>query len=465
MLEKMFTKEQLNILAKGRAGADLAADIAHAHVTLYVPDEDEKYLYVYAQARPLTNFVRHSPSTLGRSLRRVEEPLVDRAMETGTVLTGLREWALGVFAKTKLFPLLDSKRKVFGVLAFEVSAEQEETSTNEIFIDSAREFLLNADLAKMQGNVNYRRLTPSDGVMVVDSALRILAANNTARHIFSVLGVHDLPGKRINSVQINWPLVGMALKTGIAESKELAEQGLKIAMRVIPLQLRPDGDRAVVVVTDVTELRKKDEALQIQAVVIKEIHHRVKNNLQTIASLLRLQSRRTKSEEARTILKDAINRVNSIALVHASLSQQEKGEIDLAQVTGEIYKAVLSSMVSPDLVLHTTFDVDKVFLPSEQATAVALILNELLQNALEHAFIHRTEGNLKVSFKVAQDKGILEIEDDGVGLPADFSLGHTNSLGLKIVQTMAESELGGVFTLIPKAQGTTARVTVPMQKK
>ena len=465
MLEKMFTKEQLNILAKGRFGAALASDIAHAHVTIYVPDEDEKFLYVYAQARPLTNFVRHSPSILGRSLRRVEEPLVDRTLETGMVVTGMREWALGAFAKTKLFPLIDSKRKVFGVLAFEVSSEQEATAADEVFIDSAREFLLNADLTKMQGNVNYRRLTPSDGVMVVDKDLKILAANNTALHIFSVLGVHDLLGKRINSVQINWPLVGMVLKTGIAESKELTEQGLKIALRVIPLQPHQDSDKAVVVVTDVTELRKKDEALQIQAVVIKEIHHRVKNNLQTIASLLRLQSRRTKSEEAKTVLKDAINRVNSIALVHASLSKQEQGEIDTAQVTSEIYKAVLSSMVSPDLQLHTTFAVDKVFLPSEQATAVALILNELLQNALEHAFVHRQEGKLLVSFKVAKGRGILEIQDDGVGLPPDFSLNQNQSLGLKIVQTMAESELGGTFTLVPREQGTTARVTIPMPEK
>lgn len=460
--DKLFTNEQLNILRSCVSGADLAADIAHSHVTIYVADVNPQNIFVYAQARPLTKFVEHSPGMVGRSIRRVEEPLVVRALQRGTIVVGKREWALGVFAKTKMYPLFDSHRNCFGVVAFEISAEHE-ANANDIFIDTAMKFLLNADQGKMKNDENYRRLTSSDGVMIVDKDLIITAANNTAHHIFLVLGVTDLVGRRTNSIQINWPLVGMVLKTGIAEGKEIAMQGLKLAMRVIPLAAKADSGAAIVVLADVTELRKKDEELYIQSVVIKEIHHRVKNNLQTIASLLRLQARRTASDEARAVLRDAINRVNSIALVHESLSQQDKGAINVSVVAKEIYKAILASMVAPDLELETTFHVDTAVLPSEQANSIALTLNELLQNAIEHGFANCKKGKLDVSFKVHEDGYVLEITDDGVGLPPNFKLGQTKSLGLKIIQTMVETDLGGKFEILPREQGTCARVTVPMK--
>jgi two-component sensor histidine kinase len=452
MLPKNFTKDQMNILRRCSLCADLAADIAHARLSIYTADTDPKCLYVYAQSKPLTNFLMHSPSQVGRSIRKVEEPLVDRTMESGVVLSGKREWELGIFAQTKLFPLYDGKHKVFAVAAFEVNIHQENT-TEMIFIDAAMEILLGVDTSQIKENINYRRLTTSDGVLIVNADNKILAVNDNAKHILSLLGVIDPVGKRVNSVQINWPLVSMALKTGIAESKELKEQDLQLDLRVIPITATLNPDVAVVILTDVTALKEKEEELYIKSVVIKEIHHRVKNNLQTIASLLRMQSRRTHSQEAKDILRDAINRVNSIAIVHESLSQQEQGEIDLSQVANDIYHAVLSSMVAPDLHLNTSFAVDKVLLPSQEATNIALTLNELLQNAIEHGFANRKEGTLKVSFSLVGSKGILEIQDDGVGLKPGFDLKNTDSLGLKIVQTMVETDLGGKFELIPLKQG------------
>ena len=461
MLPKSFTKEQLNILRRCSVSADLASDIAHAHVTVYVADTDPKCLYVYAQSRPLTNFVSHSPSLLGRSIRRVEDPLVDRALESGIVVNGKKEWELGVFAQLRIFPLFDMKHKPFAAVAFEATGEHE-FATEEIFVNAAMELLLGVDSAKIKDDVNYRRLTPNDGVLIVDDDNKILAANNSVLHILSVLGVNEPVGKRVNSVQINWPLVSMALKTGIAESKEIAEEGLKLNLRVIPIISTANPSIAVVILTDVTALKQKEEELLIKSVVIKEIHHRVKNNLQTIASLLRMQARRTNSQEAKDILRDAINRVNSIAIVHESLSQQEKGEINVAEVSRDIYHAVLTSMVAPDLHLETSFEVEEVLLPSEQATGIALILNELLQNAIEHGFENKKTGKLCVSFKVCANIGILEITDDGCGLPQDFNITQTNSLGLKIVQTMAETDLGGKFQLLPLDRGSCARVTVPL---
>ncbi len=464
MTEKTFTKEQLHILHTCEAGADLASDIAHARVTIYLPGTDEKSFYVYAQSKPSTQFITHMVNMTGRAVRRVEEPLVDKCFTNGVVVRGKREWGLGEFSNTELYPLFDNRHRIFGVVDFAGGSGREDDASEHIFISAAMQFLLGVNPAKMQGNANYKRLSSNDGVMIIDKDMRILAANNTVKHIFSIFGINDVVGKRVNGPKINWPLVGMTLQTGIAESKEMTELGLRLQLRVIPVVSNPEADLAIVVLTDVTALKEKEEELHIQSVIIKEIHHRVKNNLQTIASLLRLQARRTDSQEAKVILRDAINRVSSIAVVHESLSKQETGEIDLSSVIKDIYHGVLTSMVAPDLHLETNFDVDKIVISSEKATAVALILNELLQNSIDHGFAGRAQGRLDVSFKVKNKEAVLEIRDNGAGLPPGLDIKNTNSLGVKIIQTMAEGELGGVFELLPLSAGTCARVIIPLNE-
>lgn len=462
MVKNFLTNEQINLLSSCVAGSSLAADIAHANVDIFVRDEDPKYITVYGQALPLMEFIKHSPSMTGRKLRLAEEPLVGRALQSGIPVTGRRERLLGTFARIKIFPLFDSRRNCFAAVAFEKKVSSEEEA-EDIFVDTAMVFLRNFE-HRFLSEQNYRRLSPSDGVMIVNKDKVIVAANNTAQHIFTVLGVPQLIGLRTNSRQINWPLVGMVLKAGIAESKELMKQGLILAMRVLPLAPKSDTEAAIVILADVTELKKKDEELLVKSAVIKEIHHRVKNNLQTIASLLRLQARRTDDSEAKLILRDSISRINSIALVHESLSQQDSDVINVAEVLQRIYQALLDSMVMPGLHLETAFAAEDILLPSEQATAMGLILNEMLQNALEHGFKNRTTGKLTVALKVLPSYYCLEITDDGVGLPPDFVIGQTRSLGLKIIQTMAESDLHGKFELLPLEKGTCARVKVPIKK-
>ena len=464
MPEKTFTKDQLHILHNCEAGADLASDIAHARVTIYLPGIDDKSFYIYAQSKPSTQFITHAVNMTGRTVRRVEEPLVDKCYTTGVVVRGKREWGLGEFANTEIYPLFDNRHHVFAVVGFAGGSGREDDISEHIFASAAMQFLLGINPAKMQGNDNYKRLSSNDGVMIIDKDMRILAANNNVKHIFSIFGFTDIIGKRVNGPKFSWPLIGMTLQTGIAESKEMTEQGLRLLLRVIPVVSNPEADLAIAVLTDVTALREKEEELHIQSVIIKEIHHRVKNNLQTIASLLRLQARRTDSKEAKVILRDAINRVNSIATVHESLSKQDAGEIDLSAVIKDIYHGVLTSMVAPDLHLETNFDVDKTIISSDKATSVALILNELLQNSIDHGFSGRSHGLLDVSFKVKEKEAVLEIKDNGAGLPPGLDIKKTNSLGLKIIQTMAEGELGGTFELLPLSPGTCARVTIPLKE-
>jgi two-component sensor histidine kinase len=450
-----FTAEQKNILLSMASCIELASDIAHAHIAIYVPGSKAKLLQVYSYAEPLTRFVEHRQVEAGREVRLAEEPLVAMTMQRNIVMVGMREYDLGLFAHIAVYPVCDSRNHCFAAVSFETK-EPEAT-----FTETALQFLRNFNRANGTEKL-YRRLSSIDGLMIVDDERVIRAVNNTAKHIFSILGVGQLVGKRTNSLEVNWPLVAQVLETGMAQEKDLAMQGLLLHLRVLPVLDRAHPPAVIVIIEDITELQKKDEELLVKAVVIKEIHHRVKNNLQTIVSLLRLQERRAKSEETRLVLHDCINRVNSIAIVHEYLSQQDNEAINVAKVARGIYEAIMNSMVSPGLQLKASFAADQVNLPSNQATSIALVLNELLQNSLEHGFEHRNKGTLSVSFRDLTTYYQLKIVDDGCGLPPGFALQKTTSLGLKIIQTVVESDLRGKFTLEDgPVNGTVALVRIP----
>lgn len=448
-----LTAEQKNILQNMLPALGLASDIARAKLTVFLPDSDKKFFNIYKQIRPLTLLGEAGADMTGQRVRCLEEPLVARAMQQNVPVTGKREWKLGIFSSFRVFPLRDGFGKCFGALSFDTD------DPDEVMLRTALDFLMSVPVVRVR---QYERLSPEDGLMVVDAQKVIIAVNNKARHIFQVLHVADVLGRRTNDLAINWPLVGMVIDTGIAESKQFFMHGRLLLMKVLPVPARPKSNCAIVILQDITELHKKDEELLIKSAVIKEIHHRVKNNLQTIVSLLRLQERRTESSEAKSILQDCIGRVNSIAVVHEYLSQQGDGMIDVGKVAKSIYQALVSSMLNSDFVLETDFATDNVLLPSEKATSIALILNELLQNAIEHAFAGRTNGKLTVRFNDSGSCYELLIADNGVGLPADFSWQQSSSLGLKIIKTMAEADLKGSFALVPLADGgVQASVIIP----
>lgn len=448
-----LTAEQKNILQNMLPALGLASDIARAKLTVFLPDSDKKFFNIYKQIRPLTLLGEAGADMTGQRVRCLEEPLVARSMQQNIPVTGKREWKLGIFSSFRVFPLRDGFGKCFGALSFDTD------DPDEVMLRTALDFLMSVPVGSVR---QYERLSPEDGLMVVDAQKVIIAVNNKARHIFQVLHVADVLGRRTNDLAINWPLVGMVIDTGIAESKQFFMHGRLLLMKVLPVPARPKSNCAIVILQDITELHKKDEELLIKSAVIKEIHHRVKNNLQTIVSLLRLQERRTESSEAKSILQDCIGRVNSIAVVHEYLSQQGDGMIDVGKVAKSIYQALVSSMLNSDFVLETDFATDNVLLPSEKATSIALILNELLQNAIEHAFAGRTNGKLTVRFNDSGSCYELLIADNGVGLPPDFSWQQSSSLGLKIIKTMAEADLKGSFALVPLADGgVQASVIIP----
>lgn len=196
----------------------------------------------------------------------------------------------------------------------------------------------------------------------------------------------------------------------------------------------------LVLLRDVTELRLREAELVSKDATIREIHHRVKNNLQTVAALLRLQGRRLDIPEAKNALAEAERRVGSIALVHETLSTSFDETVEFDAIADVLLRTII------DVGTATKVTCERVgsfgVLPGAVATPLAMVLTELIQNATQHAFVDRPTGRVTVSANRIKSRLRVRVSDDGVGMPAG---GARQNLGLSIVSTLVEGELGGVL--------------------
>ncbi|MGH3323416.1 MAG: sensor histidine kinase, partial [Streptomyces sp.] len=217
---------------------------------------------------------------------------------------------------------------------------------------------------------------------------------------------------------------------------------------------------SLILLRDITEVRRRERELMTKDATIREIHHRVKNNLQTVAALLRLQARRMDSDRGREALNEAVRRVGSIAIVHETLSQTLDESVEFDEIADRVLAMVAE--ISPGRVAgHRTghFGV----LEAEVATPLSMVLTEVLQNALEHGFGPGEQGTIEVSAVRSAGAGsapgrlLVTVRDDGRGLPEGFDAQQTGNLGLQIVRTLVEGELGGDFDMVP-APGRGTRV-------
>ncbi len=248
---------------------------------------------------------------------------------------------------------------------------------------------------------------------------------------------------------------------------EIDANGSVVQLRTIPLIV--DGERAgaLILLRDVTELRHRERELLTKDATIKEIHHRVKNNLQTVAALLRLQARRLRAPEARAALEEAVRRVGSIAMVHETLSHVPDEIVDFDEIASRV-TMMAGEVAAPETRVTPRLVGEFGLLPALTATPLALVLTELLQNAVQHGLSRpgqaAASGCLEISALRTPGKLTVTVTDNGVGLPADFDLDSTSSLGLQIVRTLVLTELNGKLDIAPRERGgTRVLVELPLE--
>jgi two-component system, sensor histidine kinase PdtaS len=284
---------------------------------------------------------------------------------------------------------------------------------------------------------------------------------------------HDLVG--LTRPLISDPFEAAELAAGVAAAVtggpgtrlEVDAGGATVLLRTLPLVRGGEAAGAVVLIRDVTEVKRRDRALLSKDATIREIHHRVKNNLQTVAALLRLQARRTDNPEAREVLAESVRRVAAIAQVHEALSMSVDEEVDLDAVIDRILP-VMNDVARVETPIRISRHGAMGVLDAARATALVLVITELVQNAIEHGFPPGQRpgpprgGEVRIRAERSARWLDVAVCDDGRGLPAGFSLEDSDELGLQIVRTLVSAELGGMLRIRELDGGTEALLRVPV---
>ena len=309
-----------------------------------------------------------------------------------------------------------------------------------------------------------------DGFVVVDGEGRVEFASPNAINAFHRMGVFSHPeGRRFTELGIEESAVEWALATGRPVVEEVERRpDVIVLVHCIPLLAGGSVTGGVILLRDVTDVRRLDRLLLSKDAAIREVHHRVKNNLQTISSLLSLQARRVEVGEGREALREAERRVRSIAVVHEILAHDPSDQVPFADIVGPLVQMAEDSVVCARPV-EITVDGDLGDVTADVATPLAVILAEVVQNAVEHAFPPEADGpdpapgHVGILLEVRGDQLWVAVDDDGCGLPEGFDIERTNSLGLSIVRDLVMSQLGGSITMqaADGGHGTRVVVTVP----
>jgi len=453
----------------------LLADTSFSDLLLWVPADDDNIFWAVAQIRPNTGPTALEDDVAGEQIAYdAEHPVSTAYLSHEIVETTEHALAVGNPVGIWGIPIMQGDRCIAVV----------ERHTNQMGIrapGALEDTYL--EVASVLTDMLWHGIFPveppsiaavspkvGDGLVRTDEAGVVTYASPNAVSAYRRLGlVGDLLGENLAAITLE--LGGEPTEESRGPKDEFGRRTREVTvdtpqasmrLRMIPLTCDGTPVGGMTLCVDTTALRERERQLVTKNATIREIHHRVKNNLQTVAALLRLQSRRMATPEAKAALKEAVSRVQSIAVVHEILSQSYDETVRFDAVADQLL-AMVGDMAATTGTVHSVREGSFGLIPADAATSLSLALTELCQNAVEHG-LGASSGSLFVRPSRTRDKLTLEVVNDGAPLPDGFSIGETNSLGLSIVQTLVE-DLGGVFTLEnnPDGQGTTARIVVRLK--
>ena len=458
----------------------LVSDLGFADLVLWVRARDGQWLAA-AHMRPTTGPTAYADDVVGtlRPPERVQR--LERALRHGKVVRESEPDLSGpVPLSQETVPVRYASRTIAVLSRDAYASVGRSPSTLELtYLASAGELLqmVSEGTFPYPGDPSDPETAPraGDGLLRLDGTGRVVYASPNALSASRRLGMSgDLLGVHLGSTvaalvsapgQLDEPRGSAALAAAVRlrepREAEVEAQGATVLMRVMPLVPAGQPRGALVLVRDVTDLRRRDRQLVGKDATIREIHHRVKNNLQTVAALLRLQARRLQDPTARAALDESVRRVASIAMVHETLSLSLDERVAFDDIADRVL-AMCAEVAAPESAVQVRRHGAVGTLSAAVATPLAMVLTELVQNAVEHAFPAQT-GTIDVRIDRRVDGLHVVVEDDGRGLPDGFDLHASTRLGLQIVRTLVESELRGTIALRPRAAGgTEALVSLPL---
>ena len=475
------TFDQSHRLRELVADWQLLSDLSFADLILWVPIRKDIKLWptghiAVAHIRPTTSSTVFSNDVIGDEVLWGARPNIDEALSSGDINRSAEPERQGeILIKEETIPVF-FEGQVIAVISRHRNAEHMR-SPGKLELNY-REIANHLYQMVAEGNFPYQSAGSlfepvprvGDGLIRLDVNGAISFASPNAKSAFSRMGWNgELEGRNLGEVaeqvvtaspNAHEEGVRTRLNGKTLRRVEIDNQGATIDLLVLPLIQGADRIGSIVLLQNVTELRRRDRELVTKDATIREIHHRVKNNLQTVSALLRLQSRRIDDPAAAAALDEAVRRIASIALVHETLSNSTENTV--------AFDEVLTSLVTHALELSPRMGQLSIerkghlgSLESRIATPLSLVVTELMHNALEHG-LHESGTRLTIELQRYSNEGLITISDDGVGLPEGFDLSTSANLGLQIVRTLIENELKGELKLESTTQGTQAKLRFPL---
>ena len=461
----------------------LLADLAFADIVLWVPTEQDSFVAV-AHARPSSSATLFYRDFVGQAIKPEWRKQVTDAFHSSLIIdSAAPDWYEETPTRVRAVPVLrrlsptghETTQHPIAIITRHTNLSEARTPSRQelTFNECANDLfamIAGGDFPDLGAPTGPRRGAPraSDGLLRLDVDGMVTFASPNGLSAFNRIGfAGELEGESLAEVTTGL-LTGVLVVdeslplvvTGRAPWRtDIEARGVTVSLRAIPIRDRGERVGAIVLCRDVTELRHQEQELITKDATIREIHHRVKNNLQTVASLLRIQARRSHSEEARESLNQAMRRVAAIAVVHDTLSEGLSQNVDFDAVFDRVLLLIAEVASTHNTKVHPISTGSFGVLPSEYATPLALALTELVTNAVEHGLAGR-EGEVEIL--AGRSSGILSVKvrDNGVGL-GEGKVG--SGLGTQIVRTLIQGELGGTIdwhTMV--GSGTEVTIDIPL---
>ena len=447
-----LTDVQIKILDHIQKALPFAADIAKSQIYICAKGNNKRVSVVLLAEKP-SYTMGNTYFRPGDAYFDEEFALVENVFATGHKVVGRKELDFGRMVALTAYPVVDNAGVPFAVVAFMSNSQKQQ----QVLTDTAY-MLLQVPLESGE----YQNLRPQDGMMIIDSVGRIIYANDMAEDLYFVLDKETADKKEISGhTVVHFPLVDTIMETKKPAYGEKISGEMTLSAWGMPILSGGRVSRTVLLISDVTAVREKEKQILVKDSVIREIHHRVKNSLNTIAGMLRLQARRSDNEETKTALKIAVNRIMGIAQIHDILAVQSGDRIDWNILLDKMCKLSLDSLATCRVELIRERTEKPCIVLSEKALPLAIASNELIHNAIDHGFNGLEKGQLAVGTKIENNEIHVYIKNDGIPLPPSFNQ-KTFDLGLQIVRTLVEIELNGTFELKNENGRVAAHIRCPV---
>jgi len=387
-------------------------------------------------------------------INRRNEPAVLRTLETGHPSRDYKALTQeNKIVTQNVVPIKSDEddKVIIAVLIVEEGVNEESLNKELSFLNNATDDILisSVEMSRERRIIDYI----NDGIIIFNEEGVCIYANSRAKYIYRKIGYKDFVlGEKFDNIVIDNVEFEDVLSGKMNKKTDISISNMVLSMEYFLIKETENIKNIVLFIKDITEIKVKEKELVLKSVVIKEIHHRVKNNLQTIASLLRIQARKTDDKAVKAAFSDSINRILSISVTHELLAQNGLDELEIKEVINKILKNSLRENLDGRVKLKIDVTGDNFEISSDKATTIALIVNELVENCIKHAFKGKDNGRITVKVKRGEMKSYISISDDGIGMnEKDFDKG---SIGLQIVKSLVKEKLYGDLNVKTGDKGT-----------